>query len=283
VAYALGVISPAEARAQFATLAAGPEAGLGLAQGAFLIAAEEQGGVDADGLRAQLDALADAARPALVGASGVRARALALARALVEEAGFHGNETDYYDPQNSFLDRVLARRTGIPITLAVVWMEVGGRLGLALEGVGFPGHFLVRASAEARVLLDPFTGSLVDEGWCATRLRALLGPKAVLDPHFLRAVTPRQMLVRMLANLKQIYSHRQQVEKALACSERILLLAPDAPLELRDRGLLLEALECFGPAVADLERFLALAPDDPSADAVREQLPALRARIPRLQ
>jgi regulator of sirC expression with transglutaminase-like and TPR domain len=277
------VISPSEARARFAELAAGPEANLGLAAGALLIAAEEQGGVDADRVRAQLDGLADAARPMVGDAAGERARALALAQFLVEEAGFHGNEADYYDPENSFLDRVVARRIGIPITLAVVWMEVGARLGLALEGVGFPGNFLVRATAESPVLLDPFTGSLVDEGWCAVRLRSLLGPKAALEPHYLRAVTARQMLVRMLANLKQIYCHRQQIEKALACSERILLLVPDSPLELRDRGLLLEALDCFGPAVADLERFLALAPEDDSADAVREQLPAIRARVPRLQ
>jgi regulator of sirC expression with transglutaminase-like and TPR domain len=90
------------------------------------------------------------------------------------------------------------------------------------------------------------------------------------------------MLVRMLGNLKQIYGHREQPERALACSERILLLMPGSALEIRDRGLLLEALECFGPAVADFERFLALAPDDESADGIREHLAALRGRVPRL-
>jgi regulator of sirC expression with transglutaminase-like and TPR domain len=276
------VLTPEQARARFAELAAGPESGIRLAEGAILIAAEEGVGMDPAPLLGELDRLAAAARPAIGRVRAVRARVEALARFLYEETGFHGNESDYYDPANSFLDRVLERRMGIPITLATVWIEVGARLELPLEGVGFPGHFLVRAPASSPVLVDPFTGAMVDAAWCETRLKALLGPKAVLEPHFLRAATPRQMLARMLANLKQIYSHRQDYARALACSERILLLAPDSPLELRDRGLLYEALECFGPALADLERFLVLAPEDESAAAVREQLPSLRAKLPRL-
>ena len=275
------MITPAQARERFERLAAGSDPDL--VEGALLIAAEEQGGVDPQPVLAKLDALASAARGMLRQTRSMRARLLALSRLLYQQEGFRGNSSEYYEPANSCLDQVLERRTGIPITLALVWIELGRRLGLQLEGVGFPGHFLVRAPASRPLLLDPFTGSLVGEDWCVARLRSLLGPKAVLEPDLLRAATPRQMLIRMLANLKQIYSYREQYERALACSERILLLAPHSALELRDRGLLLEALECFGPAVADLERFLALAPEDESAPAVREQLPALRARVPRLQ
>lgn len=262
-------------------MAAGPDSGIGLAEGALLIAAEEQGGVDEEAALATLSDLARAATSAARG-SATRDRALGLTRFLHEEAGFRGNEADYYDPANSYLDQVLSRRTGIPLTLSMVLIEVGARLRLPLEGVGFPGHFLVRAPGAGGLLLDPFSGRPADDAFCRAHIRSLFGQKAEVEAVHLRTATPRQMLVRMLGNLKQIYGHRDRPERALACSERILLLMPGSAHEIRDRGLLLEALECFGPAVADFERFLALAPDDESAEGIREHLAALRSRVPRL-
>lgn len=276
------MISSERARARFEELAAGPDEALGLLEGALLIAAEEQGRLDEEAVRGSLNALAAAAAAAAPASAGPPERASLLTRYLREDAGFRGNEADYYDPANSYLDQVLARRTGIPLTLSVVWIEVAARIGLPLEGVGFPGHFLVRAPSADGLLVDPFAGRIVDAAWCRDRLRAVLGPKAEVEAAHLRTATPRQMLVRMLGNLKQIHGHREEPERALACSERILLLMPDAPLEIRDRGLLLEALECYGPAVADFERFLALCPGDESADGIREHLAALRGRVPRL-
>jgi regulator of sirC expression with transglutaminase-like and TPR domain len=270
-------------RERFAELAALPDEAIDVALGAFLIAAEGRPEVDVSAGIAALDALAREARPRLAGAEALAARIDRMNFFLFVEQRFRGNHERYDDPENSFLDRVLARRTGIPITLGVVYVEVGRRLGLPLAGVGFPGHFLVRTTGPEEIVVDPFFGQVLTHADCDDRLRAQFGPNARFDPHLLRPATPREILARMLANLKQIFLHGGAWAPALAAIERILLLHPDAPAELRDRGLVWQRLECFGPALRDLERFLALAPDDPTAAAVREALPPLRERAARVQ
>ncbi len=270
-------------RERFAELAALPDAAIDTALGALLIAAEGRPEVDVAAGLASLDALAAAARPGLEGAGTLAARIERLNRFLFVEQRFRGNRERYDDPENSFLDRVLARRTGIPITLSVVYVEVGRRLGLPLAGVGFPGHFLARTTGPEEIVVDAFVGRVLTHADCADRLRAQFGPDARFDPRLLRAATPREILARMLANLKQQFLHAEAWLPALAAIERILLLFPEAPAELRDRGLTWQRLECFGPALRDLERFLLLAPDDPAAPAVREALAPLRERAARVQ
>jgi len=178
---------------------------------------------------------------------------------------------------------VLERRTGIPITLSIVLVEVARRVGLPLRGVSFPGHFLVKLEEPRLRVLDPFHGRILELSDCRARLRAALGEDVVFraDLH-LRAAPPREILVRMLTNLKHLYLRARDFGRTLACCERILLLQPDTPLELRDRGLVYERLECFAAAAHDLERFLQLAPEDESAPAIRERLRALRAGPNRL-
>ena len=161
-------------------------------------------------------------------------------RFLFEEEGFRGNTEDYYDPRNSFLNDVLDRRLGIPITLSVVYVAVAARAGLDAAGVGLPGHFVVRAERRGRHrLLDPFHGgTLLDRAACealVARMRPGGGP---LDPRWLAPVTTHQIFVRMLSNLKAVYSALGDWARALAAVERILLLVPDALEELRDRGTL---------------------------------------------
>ena len=175
---------------------------------------------------------------------------------------------------------VLDRCAGIPITLSLVYMEVARRAGVEVDGVGFPGHFLVKHGKEDTIVVDAFFGTVLTREQCQVRLAAALGAAAQLRPELhLRKASTREILVRLLGNLKMLYVRSADFGRALACCERILLVVPDTPLELRDRGLVFERLECFAAAAADLERFLELAPDDESAGAVRERLATLGPRL----
>jgi regulator of sirC expression with transglutaminase-like and TPR domain len=263
-------------RERFAEAVKRGEADIDLAEAALLIAAEAYPGLDVERHLAALDALADAAEPRLSGATSDLERARVLIHFLAAEQRFSGNHDDYYDVRNSFLNDVLERRTGIPITLALVYIEVGRRLGLPMVGVGFPGHFLVKLAGDEDIVIDPFFGRILDEQACAERLRTVAGQDATFDRRLLRGASAKEMLVRMLRNLKQIYLQAREFEPALSCSERILLVEPELAHELRDRGLLYHQLECYSAAQSDLERFLTLAPRDDSADAVREKLIEIR-------
>jgi regulator of sirC expression with transglutaminase-like and TPR domain len=267
------------ARERFAVLAAAPEERIDLIEAALLIAAEADPHLDPQACHSHLQALAHLATERLKLALTAEERAAALIRFLHEEQGFSGNHADYYHPGNSFLPWVLERRRGIPITLALLYLEVGRRLGLRLEGINFPGHFLVKyVEGEVEILIDPFAGRILDTDDCLALLRASAGPAAVLEPALLRPAAPKVFLRRMLTNLKQIYLRQERFELALSCCERILLLLPDDPFELRDRGLLYARLECYPEARADLERYLTLVPGDPSAPAVRASLEEIRRR-----
>ena len=267
--------SAADARARFAAAVAGADETIDLAEAALLIAAETYPALDIGRYVRVLDDLAAAAQPVVRDIAAGADRARRLVEFLTVDARFRGNQTDYYDRRNSFLNDVLDRRTGIPITLAVVYMQVARRLDVPMVGVGFPGHFLVKHPGPPELIIDPFFARILHRRDCEQRLQAALGPEARLLPGHLRAATTRDILVRMLRNLKQIHVRTRELPAALACCERILLVEPDLPDELRDRGLLYEQLECYAAARADLERFLALAPDDPSSESIREHLIAL--------
>ncbi len=271
------------ARDAFADGLRAPDERIDLARSALLIAAEEYPGLDVTRYLARLDELAREVAPRLNVARTASERVAVLNRFLFGEQKFFGNREHYEDPRNSFLNEVLDRCTGIPITLALVYMEVARRAGVDAEGVGFPGHFLVKHGKQDGIVVDAFFGTVLTREECQSRLAAVLGAGARLEPAFhLRAATPREILVRLLGNLKAIYVRSEDFGRALACCERILLVVPDAPLELRDRGLFYERLECFGAAAADFERFLALAPDDDAAPAVRERLNSLHPRLRQL-
>ncbi len=244
-----------------------------LARAALYVSAEERPELDIDAYVRRLDALAERAAPSLA-AFRSPADAVAEMRRLFGREGFRGNVEDYLDPRNSFLDQVLDRRLGIPITLSIVYLEVGWRCGLPLIGVGFPGHFLVKyvAPGEERYV-DAFEGgreASVQE--LRERLTRMFGPSWPLRPEHLAGTSRRQILVRLNLNLKTVYTDRGDMVRSLAAVERILALTPDAPDEVRDRGLLLLGLRAYRRAVADLERYLALAPDAGDAKDVREQL-----------
>ena len=270
-------------RERFATLARRPDARIDLAEAALWIAAEACPGLTPGPWLERLRRLAEAAAPRLAGVASPREQALRLAGFLFAEQGFRGNAAEYDDPRNSYLHEVLERRTGIPITLALVLLEVGRRNGVAIEGIGFPGHFLVKVLGEdEEIVLDPFRGLLLSEQECAERLATALGSDARWERAWLRAATPREILVRMLQNLKRAHAARGELEAAIGCCDRVLLLLPDAPSELRDRAILWRELECFAPALADLERFAKLAPREAASREMRELLQELRQAAGRL-
>lgn len=275
----------APARERFAAMMSAADVEIDLVEAALLVAAEERAELDVDGLLERnthrLDLIADTARGCLAVPSEP-ARVTKLVEFLHETCRFRGNQRDYYDVRNSYLDEVIERRLGIPITLAIVYMRVGRSVGLDIHGVGFPGHFLALWQGPPRIVIDPFHGALLSETDCAERLRAAAGPAARFDPGMLSPADGRQIIARVLGNLKLIHFRRQAYAAALACSERILLAQPDLPAELRDRALLYLKLECFEAAGRDFQRFLEVAGDHPEADAVRRQLNDLRAHGPRL-
>jgi regulator of sirC expression with transglutaminase-like and TPR domain len=267
---------PREAFAELAArLAAGDER-VPLDRAALLVAAEFQPRVDVAGALGRLDALAEQAAPVLHTTADDAERVDRFVDHLHGTQGFRGDEDHYEDPRNSYLDRVLVRRRGIPITLSILYVEVARRLALPLHGVSFPRHFLVRHGGSPGLLIDPFFGCILDDAECELRWHRAMGPDVPLDRDALRPASVCDVLVRMLGNLKRCFVSSREFVRAASCCDRLLLLRPDHPDELRDRGLLYEHLECYGAAARDLERFLALAPDDPGADTVRRRLERLR-------
>ncbi len=193
---------------------------------------------------------------------------------LYDDLGFTGNTDSYYDPRNSFLNDVIERRTGIPITLSLVYLEVARRIDFPMVGVGMPLHFLIRPEFEdVGIFVDAFDGGqILFAEDCQERLTQVYGQPIELQPEFLAPVTPRLFLARMLTNLKRIYLNRQEWEKALATVERILLLFPGVPVELRDRGLIYYQMGHWVAASDDFETYLAKFPDAEDAPAVRRLL-----------
>ena len=258
---------------RFAELVRGPKPVLdaNLDTAALLIAAHARPGLDVDEHRAQLDALAAACEEPVLAEVTNR---------LFGIEGFRGNDGDYYDPRNSYLDQVLERRVGIPITLSIVLMEVARRVGIDLEGVSMPGHFLVRLAGEPPILLDPFEGGrLLSEAECVARFRAVQGPAAPFDPGYLEPVGTIAILARMLNNLRAVHLERQD-SASLEWVLRLRALLPGATLEERtERAGVLAALARFDEAASLLEDLAEHAPEQQQADSLTSKARRLRARL----
>ncbi|AFY54985.1 hypothetical protein Riv7116_2475 [Rivularia sp. PCC 7116] len=189
---------------------------------------------------------------------------------LYDDLKFTGNIQNYYDPRNSFLNDVIERRVGIPITLALLYIEIARRIDFPMIGIGMPGHFLIRPDiSEIGIFVDAFNhGEIMFPQDCQERLSQIYQQNLTLQPEFLAPVTKKQFLARMLTNLKYIYLNQQELEKALLCVERILLLFPSAALELRDRGLLSYQIGRFNQAAEDLQAYLLQVPDAQDASTI---------------
>lgn len=269
--------------------------GVDLAPAALVLARIEYPNLDAAHYLGILEGIADNASRRIDEEPGhdapLDARVDRLGRFLHGELGFTGNRERYDDPRNSCLNQVLDRRTGIPITLCIVYLEIARRAGLAGDGIGFPGHFLIRlTSDEARgrsVVVDPFGGgAMLQEADCRTLLRRHAGEDAELRPDMLASATRREIVVRMLYNLKRLYVQMRSFPQARIVTDLLLALSPSSITELRDRGLLAYHLEDFTAALRDLETYLRLSrttdpDDDQKAEAAQtwEHVKALRRRV----
>jgi regulator of sirC expression with transglutaminase-like and TPR domain len=267
-----------EAYPRFAEVIAAGADDIDLTRAALAIGELEYPDLDTDRYLALLARLADQALRHVEHAESRVDRVLRLNQFLYEYEGFQGNRAHYYDTRNSYLNEVLERRTGIPITLAIMYIDVAARLGMDARGVGFPGHFLVKCVDGSEILVDPFSGELISGEEVEERFQAAVGDKVSFDPRVLESASASRILARVLGNLKQIHLARNEFEAALSAVDRMLMLDPEDAGELRDRGLIYAKLECFRAATDDLERFLELAPQDPSARAIARQLDKLRGR-----
>lgn len=263
-----------------------------LARACLMIAEDAYPSLDVEGYLAEIERMAERLRARMPQGKPPEERIVTLNEYLFVELGYRGNADEYYDPRNSYLNEVIDRRTGIPITLSVLYIELGRRVGLPLEGVSFPGHFLVRAPVrDGAVVLDPFAGGLPQsEADLRERLARVIpegaAPEATVAElpldQFLEPASKRQILVRVLRNLKGIYRDTDQPERLLAVLNRMLALAPEASAELRERGYVYQRLECWQPALRDLTEYLEREPEAADLDEVRVRWMELKALCRRM-
>jgi regulator of sirC expression with transglutaminase-like and TPR domain len=253
------------------------EAALSLAQDAYPDA-------DLQSTLAEIDELALRLKRRIPDGAGLADKIGMLNRFFFRELGFAGNLNDYYDPDNSHLNIVVKRRRGIPISLAVLYMEIGEQIGVSVKGVSFPGHFLLRITLpEGDVMLDPTTGQSLSEAQMVDMLEPYLSHaggdsiggalRLLLQP-----ATGREIIARMLRNLKSIYLQAERWQRMLAVQQRLVILLPENIEEVRDRGFAYARLDYLRPALEDLERYLDDRPDAEDAMAVESQLQELRQR-----
>jgi regulator of sirC expression with transglutaminase-like and TPR domain len=264
-----------------------PDDEIDLAEAALVIAAGEYRNLDIDAYVERLDAMAATLKRRLRPDISTTDSIIALNHYLFGELGFAGNAAEYYDPRNSFLNEVMDRKLGIPITLSIVYIEIGRRIGLPLHGVSFPANFLVKCVLrEGAILLDPYAkGASLALDDLKQRLETLRNgiefePAAVKN--MLAAASKREILVRMLRNLKGIYLRQGEPGKALAAADRIIALVPRAAEEYRDRGRLYLELECVRAALADFQSYLLLKPEAEDAGEVQRKAVELRQLAARL-
>lgn len=251
-----------------------PEARIDLAAAALYIAQEAYPALDPAIYLNALDAMASEVRPRLPAERYPLKVIQTLNQYLFETLGFAGNSLDYYDPDNSYLNQVLDRRLGIPITLALVYLEVARRINFPMEGIGMPGHFLIRpAVEEMTVYVDPFNrGEVLFAADCQEKLKQLYGRNAPWRPEFLAPVTAKPFLARLLMNLKLIYLNQRHFQAAVPVMDQLLLLDPERLPEYRDRGLAHYQLNQWSAARQDLEHYLFQHPDPPDAAAIQQLL-----------
>ena len=265
-------------RSQFAALVEKPEDEIDLVEAALLIARTAFPDLSVSVCTEMLDRWAGRLRDSLGDSPSAGDILIHLNRILFDEEGFRGDRQNYYDPQNSFLNRVLERKLGIPISLSLVYSEVGRRAGFPVHGIALPGHFIAGLLHESGTLfIDPFNrGEILTEKECQQRIEARHGRPAALDMRWKTPAAKKAILRRMLRNLKAIYRHLNQELQSFEMIQWILAVDPDAADELKERGLLYEAMGNDVFAVRDLERYLQLAPESDDNDLISQKIELLR-------
>jgi len=262
----------------FASLVAEDE-GFALLEAAVSVAQDEFPRLDPQGVLSQVDALADRLKRRVPADAVVLQKLRFLNRYFFQDLGFAGNVNNYYDPRNSYLHEVLAMRRGIPITLALIYIELATQVGISARGVSFPGHFLVKLRAgKGEVIIDPLTGQSLSRADLEERLmpfrrsRGLTGDFEVPLGLFLQAATPRETLARLLRNLKEIHRSAEDWPRLLAVCERLVVLLPQDWDERRDRGLVRAELGQDDAAAQDIVEYLNQLPQADDAGALRQRL-----------
>lgn len=265
---------------QFVTIAGLPDEEIDLGKAALLIAAMEYPGLDLDREFGLLDSLARGVSGRLDPSRDPLFCVNTLSEYLFDEMGFQGNADDYYEPRNSFLNEVLRRRLGIPITLSLVCIEVGKRLDIPLLGVSMPGHFLVRHQEEEDLFIDPFyKGILLSEAECAQRLQQVTQANVPWDSGYLAPVSNREFVARILRNLKNIYLQRQEFDRTIKTIDRLIVLQPQATQERRDRGFVRYKLGQHEEALEDIMGYLDSSPDSGDVEELEQLVRHLRSLL----
>jgi regulator of sirC expression with transglutaminase-like and TPR domain len=264
----------------------GPDEDISLAEAALLIAGHGYPDLDVAAYLSRIEELAYRLRLRIDEDDSVTERISVLNQFLFADIGFAPNSENYYDPRNSFLNEVLERRTGIPITLCVIYMELGRKIGLPLQGVSFPGHFLVKCAVpEGDIVLDPYSGGVsLGLADLQKRLREVRGgevSRAILA-ELLVSASNKEIIVRLLRNLKAIYLREHNLDQALPVLNWIIATMPEQTPELRDRGMIYQELECSRAALADFEQYLKHSPSAEDADDIRRRIIELRRDAARL-
>ncbi len=268
---------------QLSKLVRAPDSVFDMAECALIVAQHEYPDLDIQAYLQRLDQIADRLRQRLPSDAGKPHLLSMLNHYLFRELGYAGNLDDYYDPRNSFLNDVIDRRVGIPITLSIFYMEIGRRIGVNLQGVSFPGHFLAKCTTDQGVIvLDPFNkGASLSEADLRERLKqAGAGESSAEIPlaPLLRSATPQEILVRLAHNLKAIYVESSELEKAIAMTSLVLAVNPTDAKQLRDRGQMYQKLFCFRAALADFERLAEIDSDTAEDDSIRDTINELKQK-----
>lgn len=221
----------------------------------------------------RFDILAEQLESRMTGSESATETVHKLADFMAKECGFEGNSDAYYDPRNSYVNDVLDRYLGIPITLSIVYIEVARRAGIKLTGIGFPFHFLLRADDATDTYIDAFhSGRVMDSTDCRDLLSQITDDRLPFDEDFLEPVTSRQIVLRVFRNLKNVYARSAQLEEAITMSDLILKWGPDETIEYRDRGLMRLEKQNITGGISDLEEYLARTPDAPDHALVLAEL-----------
>jgi len=252
-----------------------------LIRAALVIARSEYPNLDIEEYASRIERMARRVAEAAADLDQQRTLA-ALNKVIFEQANLRGNREDYYDPRNSFLNDVLDRGLGIPITLSIIYMEVAGRVGFPLSGVGMPGHFLLKhyGDSEQEILIDCFNrGDILSRQDCQSRLDEIYSGEMKLRPEFLHPISRRQILTRMLNNLKTVYLSTRNFRKALPIADLILVIYPRSAEDVKQRALLRYSMGLHGLAGEDLDEYLKMSPTASDADEIRQMSLSIRRML----
>jgi regulator of sirC expression with transglutaminase-like and TPR domain len=281
----------------FAALVSGTDASIDLALTALLIACAEYPQLKPAYYLEQLDALAlrvsarlglpapDSAGPFQLPEEMPRLDVVAaMNEVLFQQEDFHGDKEDYYNPANSFLNDVLERHTGLPITLSLLYIEVGKRIGIQFDGIGLPFHFVVGCLLpQGRIYIDPYeAGRIYTARECRERVRRMLGGEGKLYTQWFEPISSRKLLVRLLNNLKHVYLRADDFARALLICDYLVLLLPQSALERRERGAIHFQLKHYARALQDLSTYVELAPHAADVEETQRQIKTLRQIIAKM-